>query len=902
MVSFILEIQEIRRPESVYRIPVNWWSSIREVKQMLHALTQEPPSRQHLFHSTNCELSNSLLLHDLGIEMAGRTLRVAIDYRSNTDFSIAATKDARIDQACLDLINTVRVGFQKNRKPKATDDFEGSGGVYFLRNALDSYIAVFKPHDEEQGMPNNPKDYVGTGVHGLRDHFLPGQGCLRELAAYILDARHFCSVPTTTLVHCEHPIFNYPHNGRFGPGQRKTQQGKPYPKLGSLQEFVRADTFEDIGPAMLSDFEVQKIALFDMRIINCDRNAANILVKVRHEHDSPNMNSDSDSNPFLSSEFFMSGSPPGIANRDLHSGPQYDLVPIDHGYCLPSRLKIYEWDWAWFNYSHVNRPVHKDIVDYMKSLDIESLIREVTSHVPLSEDSIFLLRVSHYFLLCGIKAGLTLKDLASLMARCDDETVPSKLEEVIDQAEQNAYRAIELKTSHRSHGLIDREHTRMSLSRGASSGTEKDVVSSLTDASSPAGDDYSLEDYASSERVSPSAAVNLSPKRPQLLSSTSCSNFSRLSHRSVSGGEEALSHPTERELSAFRIVPRCTAIGTPRLNSTTLPLSLETIIEKRERGLSNLSNSSVNESSRSSNDLAHCDALMNSSLEELAALEEKNDSCSPSNFKYTPSAMLDLDKLPVASVDLEGAPLRAQRSLDGFGMMKSVIYANPAGMNDVHTHLASRNNLVESNVKKLDSHNTLLTLTRDADAAAAVQSSSSTSQYARSAAIQIPQPPKERHTSLTENSPDSSLCFPHPYGSPHYKKAISLSPPDSDGDGIARCPQGLMSDTFHDMDESLPDAPPLADISEPPSLELPDDLYDVALQELVPLSRVVSFSGFESKPLYDNPTSKALGNLRLERRKTIADSKEFKQLRFDFAQSQILVMINRIATKKTTAH
>jgi hypothetical protein len=240
------------------RLDVHWWSSILKVKQLVQALTDEPPSRQHIFHSTNpSELSNSIMLHDLGIEKTGYMLWIAIDYRSGNEFSIAPAKDVELDVLSKEMIEAVRLGLQRNKAPTATDEFEGSGGVYFMRNYMGSYISVFKPHDEEQGMPNNPKDHVGTGLHGLREHFKPGQGCLRELAAYIMDVGHFSSVPVTTLVHCEHPVFHYPlHHGRH------SKQGKPFPKLGSLQEFVAgAQLFEDIGPSLLRSVSSDKINL-----------------------------------------------------------------------------------------------------------------------------------------------------------------------------------------------------------------------------------------------------------------------------------------------------------------------------------------------------------------------------------------------------------------------------------------------------------------------------------------------------------------------------------------------------------------------------------------------------------------------------------------------------------------
>ena len=109
-----------------------------------------------------------------------------------------------------------------------------------MRSVTGAYVAVFKPRDEEQGMPNNPKDHANLGDASLRDHFKPGEGCFREQAAYIMDHMHFCRVPATTLVHCQHPIFNYP--------KKNGSNGTPYPKYGSIQLYIRSeDSFENFG-------------------------------------------------------------------------------------------------------------------------------------------------------------------------------------------------------------------------------------------------------------------------------------------------------------------------------------------------------------------------------------------------------------------------------------------------------------------------------------------------------------------------------------------------------------------------------------------------------------------------------------------------------------------------------
>jgi len=416
--TFELLVRDLRAPEQVYRIKVAWWFLISEVKRLLHLEMGAIPSTQHLFYANNpTPLSNSLSLHDIRIEGSCNVLSLCVDDQPH-DFVLNACKEACPDETCKALVNDVKVGFLKGQHPTATDEFEGSGGVYFLRSSNGMYAAVFKPQDEEQGMPSNPKDHVGTGEYGLRPHFRPGQGCIRELAAYMMDVDNFARVPATTLVHCEHSAFHYPSHPHFSRAA--------YPKYGSLQRFVRcADLFEDIGPGLISDLELQKIALLDLRILNNDRNSANILVQFSHDYDS---NTDSD----------------GIDSDSLHMKMKCELIPIDHGYSFPSKLTINDWDWVWYQYPQVTRRTHPDIVAYVKSLDIKVLLQRLREQ-GISDECLFLIQLSHLFIKHTIDR-LSLKDIASCYVRCS-ENEPSRLELLVNEAEENAYRMIELRKS-----------------------------------------------------------------------------------------------------------------------------------------------------------------------------------------------------------------------------------------------------------------------------------------------------------------------------------------------------------------------------------------------------------------------------------------------------------------------
>lgn len=438
---FYVRVQELQRPEVVHNVKVRWYSSIKDLKDQLHLITHEPPSTQHIFHSSNpTEFRNSSTLQSIGIDQSGFTLQVAFDDYVRAPFYLEPVKRDLLDEPGAQLLEEVRQGLMRDKTPKVTDELDGSGGSYFLRSQKGYYAAVFKPHDEEQGMPNNPKGYHGVGNTGLRDYFRPGQGCLREVAAYILDYGNFCGVPPTALVHCQHPSFCYPST---------TGKRKLFPKLGSLQRFIRSsECFDDIGPSMFSDFEIQKIALLDLRLLNCDRNAANMLVRYkRHESTSSDGTASNDDYAATTTSStdkecvdWLHSTSPMTDAQDL-----YEILPIDHGYCMPSKLRINEYDLAWMSLPQVKREVHPAIKEYVATLDFESMLYDVLEQISLPGNSIFLLALAHLLIVQGIVSGLTLYEIATLVARLDDEQA-SKLEQAIEEAEENAFRAIEMKS------------------------------------------------------------------------------------------------------------------------------------------------------------------------------------------------------------------------------------------------------------------------------------------------------------------------------------------------------------------------------------------------------------------------------------------------------------------------
>lgn len=290
----------------------------------------------------------------------------------------------------------------------------GTSGVYFVEDANANIpTAVFKPYDEEQGMINNPKGFKSKP---LKSFFEPGHGMIREYAAYLLDVGGFCKVPKTTLVRMEDESFQY-SSSRLG----------TYPKLGALQEFVRnAEEISGFGRTMFTDLEIQKIALLDLRLLNCDRNDENVLV-VRNSLES-----------------------------------RCELVPIDHAYCLPAHLSIDCWDWFWFSYPQVQRPICPEIIEYFQKIDIDENIKLLTKEVSVSVDSLFLLKLVHHTIKKSIEKGLTLFDIASVVARTT-ENMPSPLEKMINEAEMNAYNTLEARSSRNNNHLRNEDNLSSSL-------------------------------------------------------------------------------------------------------------------------------------------------------------------------------------------------------------------------------------------------------------------------------------------------------------------------------------------------------------------------------------------------------------------------------------------------------
>ena len=86
---FTIEVQEIRRTNHIYKFPVKFFTTIKEIKLMLQKIFPFALSSLHLFHpSRSLALSNHMTLHELGIDRDGFLLMLSITVSSNAPQSV----------------------------------------------------------------------------------------------------------------------------------------------------------------------------------------------------------------------------------------------------------------------------------------------------------------------------------------------------------------------------------------------------------------------------------------------------------------------------------------------------------------------------------------------------------------------------------------------------------------------------------------------------------------------------------------------------------------------------------------------------------------------------------------------------------------------------------------------
>ncbi|KAF8378535.1 hypothetical protein HHK36_029878 [Tetracentron sinense] len=302
---------------------------------------------------------------------------------------------ARTKQLVKDIVKAIKIGVDP--LPVHT----GLGGAYYFRNSRGENVAIVKPTDEEPFAPNNPKGFVGKalGQPGLKRSVRVGETGFREVAAYLLDYNHFANVPPTALVKITHSIFNI----NDGVNGNKPHEQKQVSKIASFQQFIPHDfDASDYGTSSFPVYAVHRIGILDIRIFNTDRHAGNLLVRKLD----------------------------GIGRFG-----QVELIPIDHGLCLPESLEDPYFEWI--HWPQASIPFSEDELEYIEALDPVRDSEMLRMELPMIREACLrVLVLCTVFLKEAAAFGLCLAEIGEMMSRefrsRDEE--PSELEVVCIEA------------------------------------------------------------------------------------------------------------------------------------------------------------------------------------------------------------------------------------------------------------------------------------------------------------------------------------------------------------------------------------------------------------------------------------------------------------------------------------
>lgn len=246
----------------------------------------------------------------------------------------------------------------------------------------------------------------------MREGILSGEGASREVAAFMLDSKRVHRVPETFFAEVFHPMFadhseSAYHKQDLGAmlnvSSKSLRSGIKY---GSLQVMKENDGEScDFSCRKFPTEEIQSIAVLDIRILNCDRNEGNILVR-RSGKDS------------------------------------YTLIPIDHGLCLSDSLSICDYELCWSIWPHIEQPTDEKLQEYIAGLDTRANVRMLKKYLrirPVSSiDKICLrnFRIAETLLVKATQKGMTLFEISKIMYKLDPEGPKSVLENIVSKAEE----------------------------------------------------------------------------------------------------------------------------------------------------------------------------------------------------------------------------------------------------------------------------------------------------------------------------------------------------------------------------------------------------------------------------------------------------------------------------------
>lgn len=300
-----------------------------------------------------------------------KQIRNALKRMSPSLYSEETLQNIKEFASCPALIEA-REAMKRGIHPQLID--EGINGSYIIYGRDRQPLGIFKARDQEAGTQDNPKHFdTRLGEQIIKQFGIsPGTSYLRERVAYLLDKKErFSSVPMTRITHFSRQYFPKIH--------------KPEKVTGSFQIWKRGchHAYDDyqILPSFLSsgqgnkipDLEIHKIAIFDIRMLNCDRHLKNFLVDA-----------------------------------------SWNTHPIDHGFTLPGSAHAIRFDWI--NFAQAKKPFSAATLAYIERLDPLADVALIRRKVPrISQRSLDIFVIATKLLQVSAKKGLTAYQIADLM-------------------------------------------------------------------------------------------------------------------------------------------------------------------------------------------------------------------------------------------------------------------------------------------------------------------------------------------------------------------------------------------------------------------------------------------------------------------------------------------------------
>lgn len=147
----------------------------------------------------------------------------------------------------------------------------------------------------------------------------------------------------------------------------------------------------NLGSHQFDMNEVHKIAILDLRILNCDRNEANILVVKKM-----------------------------VTNSKGATARLTNLIPIDHGLTFPDNFEIYDHQIVWMTYKQTQLPLSPKSLEYIDNIDPAKDCQTLREKLGFREICLRNFRIAQIFLKKMAKAGFTLYEIGSFAYRVED--------------------------------------------------------------------------------------------------------------------------------------------------------------------------------------------------------------------------------------------------------------------------------------------------------------------------------------------------------------------------------------------------------------------------------------------------------------------------------------------------